>query len=338
MIQNRLRIDPSQTQTLTSTVLALHGAVAMLSGPIIGHYADRTPNYKTALLSSLGFCIIGTFMVAAARSAAILLLGRVIQGIAGSAVWIVGFATVANTVSSDNMGSAMGLMMSLANTGTVSGPAVSGLLLEATNYWVTWSVPLIVLTIDLVARMAMIESPTPSKKTEEPSDSTALLSHCQDQNVPDRASHFWRIVLCDSSALTCLLITLNSALVTASFHATLPLHIEERFNWGSSTSGLLFAGLVVPGLVLGPVAGWTCDRIGAQIPVTVGCIVQAALLGLMGIAGTDIFYWASVETGGKAIYIASIIGIGIARPFVSGIAPIEMTGKLPISDMCMQQN
>lgn len=328
MIQNRLHVDPLQTQKLTSTILGLHGALAMLSGPIIGHLADKSPNKKLPLLWSLGFCIIGTGIVAGARSVPLLLMGRIIQGVAGSAVWIVGFATVADTVSSENMGSAMGLMMSFANSGTVSGPAISGLLLEATSYWVTWSIPMIVLTIDLVARVVMIEAPSAWKENDDIADTSTLLSSHQHQPSPSQPNAFWRIMLCDGHVLTCLLITMTSTVVTTSLDATLPLHVEEKFGWGPSSAGLLFAGLVVPGLIVGPIAGWVRDRIGARFPVMVGSFLQAALLGLMGIAGSDTTPWASVRTGGKTIYIVSIIGIGIVRPFVSGIAPAELTGRL----------
>ncbi|KAJ5644202.1 Major facilitator superfamily domain general substrate transporter [Penicillium longicatenatum] len=325
MIQNRLHIDPSQTQKLTSTILGLHGALAVLSGPIIGHFADGSRNKKGALLWSLGFCIIGTGIVAGARSVPLLLIGRAMQGIAGSAVWIVGFATVGETVSPDNMGSAMGLMMSFANSGTVSGPALSGLLLEATSYWITWSIPVIVLTIDLLARVIMIEPPSACKKNGDVAETTNLLSSGQHERNPSDVGAFWRIMLCDGRVLTCLLITMTSTIVTTSLDATLPLHVQEKFGWGPSCAGLLFSGLVIPGLIVGPIAGWVRDRVGARVPIVLGSILQSALLGLMGIAGSDAVPWASVRTGGKSMYIASIIGIGAVRPFVSGLAPVELT-------------
>ncbi|KAJ5644424.1 Major facilitator superfamily domain general substrate transporter [Penicillium longicatenatum] len=326
MIQNRLHIDPSQTQKLTSTILGLHGALAVLSGPIIGHFADECRNKKGALLWSLGFCIIGTGIVAGARSVPLLLIGRAMQGIAGSAVWIVGFATVGETVSPDNMGSAMGLMMSFANSGTVSGPALSGLLLEATSYWITWSIPVIVLTIDLLARVIMIEPPSACKINDDVAETTNLLSSGQHERNPSNVGAFWRIMLCDGRVLTCLLITMTSTIVTTSLDATLPLHVQEKTP---------FSGLVIPGLIVGPIAGWVRDRVGARFPIVLGSILQSALLGLMGIAGSDAVPWASVRTGGKSMYIASIIGIGAVRPFVSGLAPVELTAA---AKSCHEKN
>ncbi|KAJ5087594.1 hypothetical protein N7456_011210 [Penicillium angulare] len=334
MFQDRLHTDPSQTQMLTSAILGLHGLLAMLSGPIIGHFADKRPNHKFTLLCSLGFCILGTCMVAGARSVAILFIGRVIQGIAGSAVWIVGLATVANVISESNMGSVMGLMMSFANSGTICGPAISGLMIETTSYWVTWSIPLIVLVIDLVARLAMIERPIPDTKGDDIDDTTPLLPSIEEQTGSDsgHGRSFWRIILTDSCSLICLFITLTSSTVTTSFHATLPLYIEERFGWGPSTAGLLFAGLVVPGLIIGPLAGWTRDRVGARLPIMAGSIVQVGLLFMLGISGGSSNHSTSVPSWSKSVYIAAIIGIGAARPFVSGIAPAEMTAAIKLRE------
>lgn len=306
-------------------MLAIHGAISVVAGPIIGHFADKTPSRKMPLLVSLASCIVGTALVAAARSVPVLFLGRVMQGVAGSAVWIIGFATVADTAGRDNLGTVMGLMMSFVNSGTISGPAISGLLIEATGYWVTWSVPLLVLTIDLMARAVMIETP-PSKTASDTAENASLLSAREEaQNA--RTRNFYRVMLCDARALTCLLVAISSTTVSTSFHATLPLYVQETFQWGPGTTGLVFACFVVPTLVLGPVAGWVRDRVGSRPPAVVASVLQAVLFGLLGIAGCDRVPWASPRTGGPALYIACISAIGAMRPFVSGIGPVELTGE-----------
>ncbi|KAJ5608758.1 Major facilitator superfamily domain general substrate transporter [Penicillium herquei] len=330
MLEHRLHVPPSKTQGVTSSVLSIHGALGVISGPLIGHLSDRFPKRKVPLLLSLGVCIVGTYTVAAAPSVPILLLGRVLQSVAGSAVWIIGFATVADTVSPNNMGSAMGLIMSFANAGTITGPAIAGLLYEVVDYWVLWSVPLLVLAIDLVARLLMIDHPSripipSSKSNSRPSEATRLLPSSGDQGTSSGIKSFWCSLLCNGRILICLLITFSSVTVSTSLYATLPLHIQNRFEWGPSYAGLLFAGLAVPGIFIGPFAGWVRDRVGARYPVTVGAVLQALFLALNGFAGTDILSWCGAQTHGKEMYAASLIAIGILRPFVSGIAPAELT-------------
>lgn len=158
-----LQVDPSHTQPLTSAILGIHGAVAIVTGPIIGHFADHSPSRKTPLLHSLSGCLVGTVLVACAPSLWMLFLGRILQGIAGSVVWIVGLATIVDAVGEEHMGKIMGVVNSFVTSGVISGPVVSGLLLQAVGYWSTWVAPLIVLGLDIIARLVMIENPGISK-------------------------------------------------------------------------------------------------------------------------------------------------------------------------------
>ena len=64
MLEVRLGLDPSRTQSLTTALLAIHGVFSLISAPIIAHFADKTPNKKIPLLISLAGCFVGTVMVA----------------------------------------------------------------------------------------------------------------------------------------------------------------------------------------------------------------------------------------------------------------------------------
>ncbi|KAJ5965139.1 Major facilitator superfamily domain general substrate transporter [Penicillium vulpinum] len=339
MLRTRLHIDRSKTQKVTSTVLGLHGAISIVAGPIIGHFADKNPNRKTPLLLSLFACIIGTLMMAGTHSIPILLLGRVLQAVAGSAVWIIGYATIADTADQANLGMIMGIAMSFINLGVVGGPAVSGLLLEVAGYWITWMVPLLILAIDLVARLLMIESPsksfpsdTKSTETAERADSTEttglLPAHGDPQAQSSSTAGFWRIMLCDARVLTVLLIQIMSITVGTCFNATIPLHVQETFGWGPSKIGFLFSCLVLPSLLISPLAGWTRDRVGTRAPAVISLVLQAAMLVLLGIAGNERIPWASAQKHGGTLYIASILAMGAFRPFMAGLGPIELTAAV----------
>ncbi|KAJ5813806.1 Tetracycline resistance protein TetA/multidrug resistance protein MdtG [Penicillium pulvis] len=327
MLRTRLHIDFSKIQEFTSAVLALYGAAAVISGPIIGHFADKTSNRKIPLLLSLIGCILGTGMVAGAYSVTVLFIGRALQSVSGSAVWIVGLATVADAVDQDKMGRVMGAMNSFVNFGMISGPVVSGLLLDIAGYWITWSVPLLVLSLDLMARLLMVERTLElSSKPEDTTETTSLLSSEGNPPTPSTTDSFWRILLCDSRVLAVLLVTTTSAAVGTSFHATLPLYVQETFGWKSGSVGLMFSCLIFPSLVISPLAGWVRDRVGVRMPAVVSLILQAGALGMLGIGGNDQFAWASIHNRGEILYILSIIAIGTLRPFVSNIGTVELAG------------
>lgn len=63
MIEDRLHIDPSQTQNITTALLSLHGFIALISAPIIAHFADKSSSRKFPLLISLAGCFVGTVLL-----------------------------------------------------------------------------------------------------------------------------------------------------------------------------------------------------------------------------------------------------------------------------------
>lgn len=90
-------------------------------------------------------------------SVPILLVGRGIQAIGGNAAWIVGLATLAETVGQDNTGKTLGFMSSFFASGVLFGPMTSGMLLPLVGYWITWVVAISVLVVDMIMRVVMIE-------------------------------------------------------------------------------------------------------------------------------------------------------------------------------------
>lgn len=336
MLEIRLGVPHAQLQTLTSLILAVHGMVSVVSGPIIGHFADKISSRKIPLQISLLACICGTGMVAGATSLTVLIAGRMMQGIAGSSVWIIGLATVADTVGGDNVGKVEGLMMSFLYTGLIGGPLISGLMLEHAGYWATWLLPVILLCIDFCARLVMIESrdlednegKKESTETAPSADeSTPILGQAESSKGSPSSGNFWRIILTDKRALTALFMGAATTMVGTSFHATLPIYIKETFGWGPQKSGTLFAGLIMPTLVLSSVAGWLRDRFGARLPALGSAILQSMVFGVMGLVGTKFLPWTAIQDEGGMLYTGCIFVIGIARPFATNVGTIELSGK-----------
>lgn len=111
----------------------------------------------------------------------VLFVGRVLQAIAGSAAWVIGFAVLSDTVDIRNLGRTMGVAMSFVTASIVGGPMVGGTMFQLFGYWPAWTVPLTVLVLDLIARLIMIEPrglhPSPSVKSNYvPEETTGLLS------------------------------------------------------------------------------------------------------------------------------------------------------------------
>lgn len=281
------------------------------------------------LLICLAGCVVGTIMVACASSLAILLLGRMLQAAAGSGVWIFSLATIAENVEEDRMGTVMRIAMSFFNAGMVAGPMVSGLLLENVGYWMTWLVPLVVLVVVMTARCLMIELPKQSysESTSEATESSNLLPSLDISFNASTAFGFVRFIIQNGRVVISLLIATSSSCVSSSFQTTLPLHVQEVFGWGSSHVGLMFFCLSGPGILVSPLSGWVHDRIGVKYPAAITLFIQAIVLCVLGVAGNEYYFGDVFKPLGPVLYIAAIVAMGTMRPFVSGIAAVEVTCK-----------
>ncbi|PPJ61023.1 hypothetical protein CBER1_02023 [Cercospora berteroae] len=158
MLEQRLHLDKSETQSATSLVLSVHASVAMVTSPFVGHFADQIPSRKLSLLVALGVQLVGTMIIIVSLSVPVLVIGRSIQAIGGNAAWIVGLATLAETVGKENTGEALGAVSSFFTSGTMFGSMASGFLLHYVGYRATWAVAIAALIVDMIMRAVMIEN------------------------------------------------------------------------------------------------------------------------------------------------------------------------------------
>lgn len=249
------------------------------------------------------------------------------------------------------MGWVMGTAMSFVTSGVISGPMVAGGLLQLVGYWEAWSAPLVVLILDMLARLVMIEPPktppttssndssvisSPPNTVAVPGETTALLSAspnadqspiADSKEAPRRG--FYQIMFRQPRALASMANTVSLSTMFAGFDTCMPLHVRQAFGWGSGPAGMMFLCLQLPPMFLGPLTGWLRDRNGARFPATIGWVLLIPLFLLLGAPGDPRFPWASAENGGKVIYISCLIAIGIALSFVRGSGSLELICKFP---------
>jgi MFS family permease len=261
----------------------------------------------------------------------LLMTGQILQSLASSSVWIVAFATLADNVDESNKGKVLGTAMSFVGTGIFAGPMVSGFLLQLLGYWPAWSAALFLLTVDVAARLLMIETkPATTEQPQQTDETSALLSgegSATDPNTKDKApaSGFYRIMLRDPHILAGTFNTLILSVILAAFDTTLPLHVRALFGWKSLPVGIIFFGLQVPSIALGPAIGHLRDRVGLRWPTVIGCGSLVPLIWLMGVPGKDL-PWGRLEHGGEAVYITAVVGLGFAFALVRGAGTFQIMG------------
>lgn len=106
---------------------------------------------------------------------------------------------------------------------------------------------------------------------DQADEETHLLGEREDKEykIPadqPRPIRFFPLLYClsDPRLLVALLLAFVQATLLSTFDATVPTIATSYFGFDSLSSGLLFIALVLPYLVLGPIAGWAVDRYGTK--------------------------------------------------------------------------
>lgn len=65
-------------------------------------------------------------------------------------LWIVGYATLADTVGTENVGRATGITSAAVGAGSLAGPMMAGILVETLGYWPAWSFSILIVSLSLL--------------------------------------------------------------------------------------------------------------------------------------------------------------------------------------------
>lgn len=164
-------------------------------------------------------------------------------------------------------------------------------------------------------------------------ENTSLLSSrstpkYQQQSEVKDGIHFYIYIFRHRSFVTALYSYMFFSMLISAFEATLPLHVQEVFNWGAFPAGMLFVLLGAPGILLNPICGWLRDRLGTRHPTWIAFTLLAPFMWLLGCPGDARYPWANGEQAQK-IYIASVVGIGTVSCMLSSVAAVETRCKPP---------
>lgn len=192
-----------------------------------------------------------------------------------------------------------------------------------------------ILALDFIMRLFLIEKKTAAKYTdtkpnnsnqepqpndpddEEATESSPLLTQKEDELKPytippsqPKPIRAFPLLYCLSNPrlLTAFLLAFVQATLLSTFDATVPTLAESLFGFDSLKAGLLFIALVLPYLLLGPLAGWTVDRYGTKPAAVLGfgyLVPVLILLRLASPGGTQevIKYCALLALNGVGLAI-----------------------------------
>ena len=97
----------------------------------------------------------------------LLLLSRALQGLSAAIVYTVGFALLADTVGSKNLGEWMGYNIMSVNIGITASPTIGGVLYDQAGYYSIFTVIAVLIAVDILLRVVLVEKRTAAEWMEE---------------------------------------------------------------------------------------------------------------------------------------------------------------------------
>ncbi|MFN7986989.1 MAG: MFS transporter [Thermoanaerobaculia bacterium] len=262
-------------------------AAAILGGTVpLGSLSDRVGRRKPFLWGLVGLGAT-TVLFAFSSSYPLLVLARVLQGLAAAATWTSGLALLAEGFPSDRRGQAMATAFAAANLGVLLGPPVSGFLTEAAGPRSPFLLVAGLALADAAARLLFL------REAEPPAGPRVGLSGLL-ANAPVRT-------LAGAMAL--------GAALWAVLESTLPLHLDAALGMSASGIGLLFAASAATHTLTSPLMGRLSDRVGRRRVLLAGFVLAALLVPLPAFLTT------------KASVAVAMGALGVTTSFV--LSPVS---------------
>lgn len=229
-------------------------------------------------------------MLCFGKTIPVLVVGRVLQGISAAVVWVVALALMADTVSEEESGQAIGYVSLATSLGVLVSPLIGGVVYESSGYYAVFGVTFAVIGFDILLRLALVEKKVAARWLEpgspvEPATATPAQAEIELEDRKESSAVMEKTGAIAVSEprqtqhkrkLPSILILLKSRRIMVAFwgnlvgamtftavDTTLPLYVNQVFGWNSLGAGLAFLALIVPGFA-GPWIGHLTDKHGPR--------------------------------------------------------------------------
>ncbi|KAL4736650.1 major facilitator superfamily domain-containing protein [Aspergillus similis] len=350
ILEDRLHMPRSDIQFLTSIILSMNALLTIPIAPFTGYLSDKVARKNTLMIWSYAVNTLGTVFTAASSTSGMAMLGGTVgpehlSKAMGICVLLIsgGFLSAPALSATLYEFSTYAVTWLSAFLVLFVGTLLQSLVIEP--YLLPRESGQNGRNSDRSCGFARIdeESETESQlPTRQEAETECLIARSPSrERVREAAatdyytfanSHklsqptstaIYRRMLRRKRVITALVAETLLAALISSFEATIPLHIRDAFQWSSLEAGILFLILQAPTLILVFPIGWLKDRIGMRLPVTLGFLVMAPSLWLLGVPGARQFQWAAGKRG-EVLYIVTLVAIGVARTLVLGFGGVEV--------------
>ena len=308
ILSDRVSIPHSEIQSYTSILLACYAGASVVFSLPTGYISDKLPARQLPFLVGLGALTLATILLFVGKSIVTLITARILQGTSAAVVWTIGMALIMDTVGSEKLGVTIGSIFSFISVGELVAPVVGGVVYKKGGPNAVLGLGLGLLAIDFAMRLLVIEKKVAARYglVEFPSDNSSEREAQGEEDANEESPLMgkkddledWEIskdqpkwvkalpiVYClrNPRLLCAQLVAFTQAALIGVFDATIATEAQDLFGFDSLKAGLLFAPLVLPYLLLGPLAGKAVDKYGVKPACVIGFSFQAIPLILLRI-------------------------------------------------------
>ncbi|MGN6257312.1 MAG: MFS transporter [Solirubrobacterales bacterium] len=333
--------------TATAWLLTGYLLSASVLTPIVGRLGDMFGKEHT-LVVTMAVLGAGTLLAALARSIAVLILARVIQG-AGGAIFPLAFGIIRDEFPRERAAQGIALISAILGIGGGVGIVLAGPIINAFDYhWLFWF-PLVVIVAATVATIFFVpESPVKSPGQIDWLGALLLSAWLVLLLLGITQSSEWgwgddRVIALVAGAAAVLILwirvearrreplvdmammrirgvwTVNAAafLVGAGMYSSFILIPEftempasTGYGFGSSVTqaGLFLLPATVMMMLISPLAGSLANRTGSRPVLIAGCLLTTASFTLLAVAHNH---------QGDVYVATALMGAGIGLAFAS---------------------
>ncbi len=326
--------------------------------PLYGKVSDLFGVRRVFTLGLLGFAS-GGLICALAPSFAVLVLGRVVQGIGGAAIPALAFVAVAKVLPPGERGAALGIIASSVGIGSAVGPIAGGAVGQIFGWRPLFYGTLVLML--LLIPIALRVLPDGGSKGERNFDLAGgallglaaglfLFGITQGQVAGFASISSWGSFLGAGLAAALFWLRITSAphpFVSPKLfrnRAYVAAVIVGFFTMLANVSALVFVPLLVVGVnglspaaaglaltpgavalaILSPLSGRLSDRIGVRIPILAGLTVMAI----------SVFFISAFGAGASPILISiGMLGIGAGFAFSNPPTANAAANTLPTEEV-----
>ena len=333
-IANDLQIDLQSVQWVGLVTLIVTGALLLGTGRL----ADLAGR-KKVFLTGVGVFALGALVSALSRSLFTLIAGRAIMGVGAAALNSMGPALIVGAFSTEMRGRALGIVGTITSIGLVSGPVLSGFIVEALGWHAIFFIEIPVAGLIILGGLAMLSETERVRGEGFDIPGAALMIAWMGPllfAITQGNSTGWRSpiiigLLATGVAFLAVFIysqkrarypTIDLSLfkvpsfrapMSASFcgfaaltvtFLLIPFYLQNVLDLPVQQVGLISA--VLPGMMvfIAIFAGWASDRIGPRIPSTIGLALLAAGLVNMGLLDAN-------SSIGRVVAVMALGGAGL---------------------------